>query len=91
MHKIFKKSEDVNVQITMTYSTDDGDYLYSDVKRQRKLTKDEVVHYAMDGMTIELPDSKFFSPIYLANSGEGVIVVCYDGTDSYTFKSAEVI
>lgn len=90
MHRIYKDAKDKNVAITMAYSNKDGDYLYSDVKRNRKLTKDEVVDLCMKGVAIELPSSLFFSPVHLKNSGNGVEVVCYDGTKALTFKSAEV-
>lgn len=90
MHQIFNDAKDKNVAITMAYANADKDFLYSDVKRQRKLTKDEVVDLCMKGIAIELPDSVFFSPIHLKNSGEGVVVTCHDGTKAYTFKSAEV-
>lgn len=90
MHRIYQDAKDVNVAITMAYSTATGDYLYSDVKRQRKLTKDEVVDLCMKGVAIELPDSEFLSPIHLKNSGDGIVVTCYDGTKALTFKSAEV-
>lgn len=90
MHQIYNDAKDLNVAVTMAYAGADKDFLYSDVKKQRKLTKDEVVDLCMKGVAIELPDSVFFSPIHLKNNGNGVTVTCHDGTKAYTFNSAEV-
>lgn len=90
MHRIYNDAKDKNVAITMVYSQADGGYLFSDVQRQRKLTKDEVVDLYMKGVAIELPGSEFYVPIHLKNSGNGIVVIGYNGTKAITFKSSEV-
>lgn len=90
MHVLYQDAVDKNVVITMAYSNGDEDYLYSDVKRKRKLTKEEVVNICVKGVAIELPTEGVFNPIHIKNSGKGVLVTCYDGTKAYTFKSAEL-
>ena len=91
MHQIFKRAKDKNVAITMVYSNSDNDFLYSDVKRNRKLSKDEVLDLCMNGVAIELPGQTVFSPIHVKENGNGVEVICFDGETSYTFKSEEVV
>lgn len=90
MHCTYNDAKDKNVAIYYAYATEEGGFLFSDVKRQRKLTKQEVIDVCIKNVAIEL-NKELYAPIHMKDSGDGVVVTVYNGTKAITFKSAEVV
>lgn len=89
MKKIYMNASDKFVAAREVYADAKDGHLFSDETKKVKLKKDEVKELFMKGVIVKL-DNAYFRLTHIKESGSGVVVASYDGTEAYTFKSEEV-